>query len=119
MVSADLPGRSAGSYREVNGGKIMHQIRWLRSGVAAVVVAASFAMPTAAWAYYLRNDNGGACATDGSACHVICQNPDESMGPRAGTMYWNGSVWSDGVRSDANPYVVASAIVAAQGTNCH
>ena len=92
---------------------------WMRSVLTAAVVATSFAIPSPASAYYLRNNNGGACAQDGSACNVFCQNPDDSWGPRAGTMYWNGSVWSDGVRSDADPYKVASAIVAAQGTDCH
>ena len=33
-------------------------------------------------------------------------------------MYWNGSVWSDGVRWDADPYVEASAIARAAGTDC-
>lgn len=85
----------------------------LRLGVAAAVAAASFAMPATAFAYIVRNASGGACAYDGSACSVICDN-----GQLAGTMYWNGSVWSDGVRSDPDAYVVASAIVAAQGTAC-
>ena len=97
----------------------MTQNAWLRFAVAAAVVVISVAMPAPASAYYVRNGNGGACAFDGSACHVFCQNPDESMGPRAGTMYWNGSVWSDGVRSNPDFNVVASAIVAAQGTYCH
>jgi hypothetical protein len=76
-------------------------------------------MPAPASAYYVRNASGGACVQDGSACNVFCQNPDDSLGPLAGTMYWNGSVWSDGVRSDPNAYAVASAIVGAQGTYCH
>ena len=91
----------------------MTQNAWLRCGVAAAVVATSVAIPTSASAYIVRNSSGGACTFDGSACNVICDN-----GQLAGTMYWNGSVWSDGVRSDPDAYVVASAIVAAQGTAC-
>ena len=87
----------------------MRRNKWLRFGVAAALVA--MAGPVSA--YILRNSSGGACAYDGSACNVICDN-----GQLAGTMYWNGSLWSDGVRSNVDPYVVASMIVNAQGTAC-
>lgn len=92
---------------------------WIKLAVGAAIIATSVAMPSPASAYLVRNANDGACAFDGSACNVFCQNPDNTRGPLAGTMYWNGSAWSDGVRSDPNGYVVASAIVRAQGTYCH
>jgi hypothetical protein len=68
--------------------------------------------PSAAFAYTTKQTDGSACNTN-NACHVYCNN-----GTFAGTMYWNGSQWSDGVRSDSDKDVVASAIVRAQGTSC-
>jgi hypothetical protein len=47
------------------------------------------------------------------ACVVTCDN-----GQQAGTMYWNGSQWSDGVRWHKDRDVLAKQIVAAQGTAC-
>jgi len=46
-------------------------------------------------------------------CKVYCNE-----GPYVGTMYWNGTRWSDGVRSDPDSDVVARAMVAAQGSGC-
>lgn len=48
-----------------------------------------------------------------SACDVKCDN-----GQFIGTMYWNGSQWSDGVRADPDKDVVARLMVAAWGTSC-
>ena len=39
-------------------------------------------------------------------------------GAFVGSMFWNGSKWSDGLRSDVNPDVVAKQMVAAQGSSC-
>jgi hypothetical protein len=33
-------------------------------------------------------------------------------------MYWNGSVWTDGIKWDADRDVEARKIVAANGTDC-
>ena len=48
-----------------------------------------------------------------TACNVYCNN-----GQRAGVMYWNGTEWSDGIRSSPDKDVVARQIVAAQGSAC-
>lgn len=77
----------------------------------AFALAMAFA-PTSASAYTTRTTSGATCSTS-SACHVYCNN-----GTLAGTMYWNGSRWSDGLRSDADKDVVARQIVAAQGSSC-
>jgi hypothetical protein len=77
------------------------------SGVTLVLVS------TAASAYVLQKSDGTGCSQDGDECKVYCDNEE-----LAGSMYWNGSVWTDGVRSDEDPDVVASQIVAANGTAC-
>ena len=61
---------------------------------------------TAANAYDIKG-----CSSD--SCKVYCDN-----GQYVGTMYWNGTRWSDGLRSDKNKNVVASQMVAAQGSSC-
>ncbi len=53
------------------------------------------------------------CDQSGSSCKVTCAN-----GESAGTMYWNGSKWSDGLRSNADKDLLAKEMVAAQGTSC-
>lgn len=53
------------------------------------------------------------CDQSGNSCKVTCDN-----GQHAGTMYWNGSQWSDGIRSSTNKDQLARQIVAAQGTVC-
>ncbi len=58
-------------------------------GLAALVVAG------AAYAYTLE------CS--GDACKVYCDNKQY-----VGTMYWNGTNWSDGLRSDPSKEEVAS-----------
>lgn len=68
--------------------------------------------PCSSFAYTTKKADGSACTTS-SACNVYCDS-----GTLAGTMTWNGSRWSDGVRSDADKDVVARQIVAAQGTAC-
>jgi hypothetical protein len=81
----------------------------LLSAIAAAVFAASPAS-----AYSMRNTaNGGPCVADGSACEVLCDN-----GTLAGTMYWNGNVWTDGTKSDPDKDAEARKICAANGTAC-
>lgn len=53
------------------------------------------------------------CDSSGISCKVFCSN-----GEYAGTMYWNGSKWSDGIRSDTDKFKLARQIVKAQGTLC-
>lgn len=62
---------------------------------------------TAAYAYSI------SCNSSGDSCTVTCDN-----GQRAGVMYWNGSQWSDGIRSSRDKDDLARKIVAAQGTAC-
>lgn len=68
------------------------------------------ATSSAALAYSL---NGSGCQANGQECVVNCDN-----GNRAGSMYWNGNVWTDGVKSDADRDREAKAICAANGTAC-
>lgn len=49
----------------------------------------------------------------GDKCDVKCDS-----GTFVGTMYWNGSKWSDGVRSDKDKDEVAKQMVKAQGASC-
>lgn len=107
---------SFGDYKcgvNTGGRKTMTRKSLLGFGISAAVAATFVAVPSRASAYTVSNDYGGTCVNDGSACNVICDN-----GQLAGIMYWNGSVWSDGVRSDPSSKVVADAIVRAQGTAC-
>jgi hypothetical protein len=60
-----------------------------------------------AYAYSIR------CNSSGDACTVYCDN-----GQTVGTMYWNGSRWSDGLRSSTDRDNVARQMVKAQGTAC-
>ena len=62
---------------------------------------------TAAYAYSI------SCNSSKDACTVRCDN-----GQVAGTMYWNGSRWSDGIRSSTDRDELARQIVRAQGTAC-
>lgn len=51
------------------------------------------------------------CQSD--KCTVTCAN-----GQFVGTMYWNGSQWSDGIRSSMDKNKLADQMVAAQGSAC-
>jgi hypothetical protein len=64
-------------------------------------------------AYQLRSASNGPCTKDGSTCNVYCAN-----GQLAGTMNWNGSVWTDGVKSDPDMNAEARKICAANGSAC-
>jgi hypothetical protein len=57
--------------------------------------------------------NGGSCSKDGSTCNVYCDN-----GQLAGSMNWNGSVWTDGVKWSPDMNDEARKICAANGTAC-
>ena len=71
----------------------------------SLALCGSLLAATAAYAYSLT--------CKGDACTVTCDN-----GQPAGTMYWNGSVWSDGIRSNKDKDELAKQIVRAQGTAC-
>ena len=68
-------------------------------------------------AYRLQTANGGACSKDGSECQVYCTD-DAHKNKLAGSMYWNGSVWTDGVKSDEDQDAEAKKIMAAFGSGC-
>lgn len=87
----------------------------------AVAVLLILSAPVAS-AYVTKkpaDQGGGACAADGSPCNVYCTNDDGSQGDLAGTMYWNGAVWTDGLKSSADMDTEAEKIVQANGTACH
>jgi hypothetical protein len=77
--------------------------------VLALLVAGSQGVA----AYQLKKADNTACTKDGSTCNVFCDN-----GQRAGSMNWNGSVWTDGVKWDSDMDRLARKIVAANGTAC-
>jgi hypothetical protein len=68
---------------------------------------------TPASAYRLQKPNGEPCAKDGTECQVYCENKH-----LAGSMNWNGTVWTDGVKSDPDRDAEAKKIVEADGTAC-
>jgi hypothetical protein len=79
--------------------------------IAVAAITLAFASPASA--YSLENETADGCGGDGSACIVYCDD-----GSRAGSMYWNGSVWTDGVKWDADRDTEAGMICAANGTAC-
>jgi hypothetical protein len=85
-------------------------MKWMPVSFAglALLVAASPAS-----AYRLRSASNGDCAKDGSTCNVYCAN-----GQLAGSMNWNGNVWTDGVKSDPDMDAEAKKICAANGSAC-
>lgn len=71
-------------------------------------------LPSPAFAYTTKSaKDGAACQKDGSTCNVYCNN-----GQLAGSMNWNRSVWTDGVKWDADFNAEARKICAANGTDC-
>jgi hypothetical protein len=80
---------------------------------ALLASAIAFVSPASALAYSLKNATADGCGGDGSECVVYCNN-----GQRAGSMYWNGSVWTDGVKWDQNREAEAEKICAANGSDC-
>jgi hypothetical protein len=84
-----------------------------KSFIFLIMAAIAFIAPPAS-AYQLRStSNGGSCSKDGGTCNVYCDN-----GQLAGTMNWNGSVWTDGVKSDPDMNAEARKICAANGSAC-
>ena len=84
----------------------------IRLGIAATgLVIGCFATPQVAFAYSLQGDG---CSGNGNECKVFCSN-----GSLAGSMYWNGTVWTDGVKWDADKDKEAKKICAANGTSCN
>ena len=79
--------------------------------ITAATITLAFATP--AFAYSLKSESGNGCGGDGSNCIVFCSN-----GSRAGMMNWNGSVWTDGSKWDANEDTEARKICAANGSAC-
>jgi hypothetical protein len=78
----------------------------MRKSIRILAVAASVLVLGTAHAYKLVQKSG-------DAIDVYCDS-----GAFVGTMYWNGSRWSDGLRSDPDKDVVAKQMVAAQGSSC-
>lgn len=76
-------------------------------------IALAFSLPSAAFAYALKNATSDGCGGDRTECVVYCQ-----PGDRAGSMLWNGSVWTDGETWDANRDAQASKIIARKGSDC-
>jgi hypothetical protein len=72
-------------------------------GVAMLLVSVP------AFAYRLQTKDGKACSTDGSECQVYCTDAAHN-GSLAGSMYWNGSVWTDGVKWDKDQDAEAKKI---------
>jgi hypothetical protein len=84
---------------------------------SSFLIAAAFSLilvASSAFAYQLKKSDNTDCTSDGSTCNVYCDN-----GHLAGSMNWNKSVWTDGVKSDADKDAMAKKIVAADGTACH
>ncbi len=65
---------------------------------------------TSSFAYRLEGDG---CGGNGKECKVYCDT-----GQLAGSMYWNGSVWTDGVKWDKDKDKEAKAICKANGAGC-
>ena len=85
----------------------------MKLAYATLVVAIAMASPPASAYQLKRTPDNGACKKDGSECRVYCDN-----GHLAGSMYWNGSVWTDGAKWDKDMDTMAKKIVAADGTAC-
>lgn len=77
--------------------------------IRVLLCAAIFVIPLAGLAYAYSI----TCNSSGDSCVVTCDN-----GQLAGVIYWNGSRWSDGIRSSTDEDHLAKQIVAAQGTAC-
>ena len=84
---------------------------YMKTVLLNVIAVLLLVAASPASAYQLQGTSNGACMKDGSACTVRCDN-----GQLAGTMYWNGSVWTDGVKSDPDMNAEAQKICAANGS---
>jgi hypothetical protein len=85
----------------------------MKVGMLGIVTVAIVVIGVPAFAHTTRKPDNGFCTSDGNPCNVYCDN-----GQLAGVMYWNGSVWTDGVKSDANMDAEAQKICAANGVAC-
>ena len=83
--------------------------KFVSSGLIALVLLIA-AGPVSACE--VRGPNGGPCSKDGRTCNVYCGNE------LAGSMNWNGTVWTDGVKSDPDMDAEARKICAANGSAC-
>ena len=82
----------------------------LALSIVVAVAAITFGLVPAASAYKLR---GSGCSGNGEECQVFCDSGD-----LAGSMYWNGSVWTDGVKWNKDQEAMARLVCAANGTAC-
>jgi hypothetical protein len=90
---------------------VMFSSKFISLGLIALALTIAAAPASA---YQLRSaSNGGSCSKDGSTCKVYCDN-----GQLAGSMNWNGSVWTDGVKSDPDMNAEARKICVANGSAC-
>jgi hypothetical protein len=87
----------------------------VKKRILSIVALAFIPAASPAFAYQLKlaSDNSKDCQADGSTCQVYCNN-----GHLAGSMNWNGSVWTDGVKWDKDKDVEARMICNADGTAC-
>lgn len=90
----------------------MRGVGMTRGGaIVGLLALAALAGPSRAQSYESEQGTNG-CDGDGGGCIIRCYNGDV-----AGVMYFNGSTWSDGVRSGSFEEV-AYAILEANGTYC-
>jgi len=79
--------------------------------IARLLIAGAVSLaPAAAFAYSLGGDG---CNGNGKECVVYCDT-----GARAGSMYYNGSVWTDGSKWASSRDAEARKICAANGSGC-
>jgi hypothetical protein len=91
---------------------MLRRFKGLAMVPAATLIGALvlFMLSTPVSAYTLSGDG---CNGNGNECKVWCNN-----GSLAGSMYWNGTVWTDGDKWDADKDTEAKKICAANGTAC-
>lgn len=68
---------------------------------------------TAAMAYTISASTGGPCTKDSGECIVRCNNKTV-----AGSMDWNGNVWTNGESWSQTKDGEAKKLVAEDGTAC-
>lgn len=87
-------------------------MRKFLSSFAAAALLLTWSEPASA--HRLKHPSGGGpCVADGSTCLVYCND-----GTLAGSMNWNGSVWTDGAKWDKDMNAEADKICAANGRSC-
>lgn len=83
----------------------------LLAGIGLLLVSST------ASAYRLQTPKGGNCSKDGTECQVYCTD-DAHKNQLAGSMNWNGTVWTDSSVSDADQDAEAKKIMANFGAGC-